>query len=90
MGFNNIFDYARETDAILILQGNENSVDKTFFYLTGLDGGLFEGSALIVKPDEIRIITSTLEEETARKSGLEVMIANGKSDFEKIIKDSLK
>ncbi len=90
MSFNNIFDYARETDAILILQGNENSVDKTFFYLTGVDGGLFEGSALIVKPDEIKIITSTLEEETARKTGLEVMIANGKSDFERIIKDSLK
>ena len=35
-----IFDYARETDAILIVQGDENSVDKTFFYLTGVAGPL--------------------------------------------------
>jgi Xaa-Pro dipeptidase len=89
MDFKNVFGYARETDAILIIQGDENSVDKTFFYLTGVDGGLFEGSALIVKPDEVKIITSALEEETARKTGLEVIVANGKAEFEKTIKDNL-
>ncbi|MCL4307178.1 MAG: Xaa-Pro peptidase family protein [Candidatus Thermoplasmatota archaeon] len=89
MDFKNVFGYARETDAILIIQGDENSVDKTFFYLTGVDGGLFEGSALIVKPDEVKIITSALEEETARKTGLEVIVANGKTEFEKTIKDNL-
>lgn len=90
MDFNRIFDYARETDAILIIQGNENSVDKTFFYLTGVEGGLFEGSALVVKPDELKIITSALEEETARQTGLEVVVANGRSDFENAVKDGLK
>ncbi len=41
-----IFEYARETDTILIFNGDENSVDKTFFYLTGgADSGLFEHSA---------------------------------------------
>lgn len=90
MDFNRIFDYARETDAILIVQGEENSVDKTFFYLTGVEGGLFEGSALIVKPDELKIITSALEEETARKTGLEVVVANGKADLETALKEGLK
>ncbi len=90
MDFNRIFDYARETDAILILQGTENSVDKTFFYLTGVEGGLFEGSALVVKPDQLKIITSALEEETARKTGLEVVVADGKADFENSVKDALK
>ena len=90
MDFNRIFDYARETDAILIIQGNENSVDKTFFYLTGVEGGLFEGSALVVKPDELKIITSALEEETARQTGLEVVVANGKGEFESSVKDALK
>ncbi len=90
MDFNRIFDYARETDAILIIQGNENSVDKTFFYLTGVEGGLFEGSALLVKPDELKIITSALEEETARQTGLEVVVANGRSDFENAVKSGLK
>ena len=90
MDFKRIFEYARETDAILIIQGDENSVDKTFFYLTGVEGGLFEGSALIVKPDELKIITSALEEETARQTGLEVIVANGKGDFENAVKDGLK
>ncbi len=90
MDFNRIFDYARETDAILIIQGNENSVDKTFFYLTGVEGGLFEGSALVVKPDELKIITSALEEETARQTGLEVVVANGRADLENAIKGGLK
>ncbi len=90
MDFNRIFDYARETDAILIIQGNENSVDKTFFYLTGVEGGLFEGSALVIKPDELKIITSALEEETARQTGLEVVVANGKGEFENSVKEALK
>lgn len=90
MDFKRIFDYARQTDAILIVQGEENSVDKTFFYLTGVEGGLFEGSALVVKPDELKIITSALEEETARQTGLEVVVANGKGEFENAVKDGLK
>lgn len=89
MEFNRIFDYARETDAILIIQGEENSVDKTFFYLTGVEGGLFEGSALVVKPDELKIITSALEEETARQTGLEVVVANGRMEFENAVKVGL-
>ena len=89
MDFKRIFDYARETDAVLIVQGDENSVDKTFFYITGVDGGLFEGSALIVKPEEVKIITSQLEEETARRTGFEVIVANGKSEFEKAIASNL-
>lgn len=90
MDFKRIFEYARETDAILIVQGDENSVDKTFFYLTGVPGGLFEGSALLVKPDDLKIITSALEEETARQTGLEVIVANGRSDFENAVKEGLK
>lgn len=89
MDFKRIFDYARETDAILIIQGSENSVDKTFFYLTGVEGGVFEGSALVVKPDSLKIITSALEEETARQTGLEVEVANGAEDFDKTIKSNL-
>jgi hypothetical protein len=76
-----IFDYAREAEAILILQGNENSVDKTFFYLTGVDGGLFEGSALFVTPEEVKILTSSLEEESATRTGLEVLVYNRKSEY---------
>ena len=87
---NRIFEYAREAEAILIMQGNENSVDKTFFYLTGVDGGLFEGSALMVTPEEIKIITSSLEEESARRTGLEVMVINNRKEYETRIKTMLE
>ncbi|HLH85816.1 MAG TPA: Xaa-Pro peptidase family protein [Thermoplasmataceae archaeon] len=90
MSFSRIFDYARETDCILILQGTENSVDKTFFYLTGVEGGLFEGSALVVTPDELKIITSPLEEELARSTGYEVQLFETRKEFEEIIKKNLK
>lgn len=85
-----VFDYARETDTILIYNGSENSVDKTFFYLTEAKSGIFEGSYLIVKPDGLKIITSELEEESARATGHEVLVANGRAQLEEAIKNELK
>lgn len=90
MPYKQIFDYARETDTVLILNGSENSVDKTFFYLTGAESGIFEGSALVVNTVGIKIITSVLEEESARDTGHEVMVFNKKEEFEKLIKEAVK
>ncbi len=85
-----VFDYARETDTILIINGNENSIDKTFFYLTEAKSGIFEGSMLLVRPSGLRIITSELEEQSARETGHEVTVANGRSQVEETIKNELK
>lgn len=85
-----VFDYARETDTILILNGSENSVDKTFFYLTEASSGIFEGSILVVKPNKLSIITSELEEQSARETGHEVIVANRRNDMEEAIKKELK
>ncbi len=85
-----VFDYARETDTILIYNGSENSIDKTFFYLTEASSGIFEGSFLIVKPDGLKIITSELEEESARETGHEVIAANSRNQVEEAIKNELK
>ena len=90
MNYNQIFDYARELDTILILNGGEGQIDRTFFYLTQAESGIFEGSALIVSQDGLKIITSELEEESARSTGLEVIIARGREDFDRIIKTSLE
>ena len=38
----------------------------------------------------MKIITSELEEESARSTGLEVIIARGRDDFDRIIKTSLE
>jgi Xaa-Pro dipeptidase len=85
-----IFDFARETSTVLIVNGSENAVDKNFFYLSGIDNGVFEGSALIATPDTIKIITGQLEEEAARSSGHEVMIYRNKDEFENLLKENLK
>ena len=85
-----IFDYARETDTVLIINGSSGSVDKNFFYLSGIEGGVFEGSALVATPDSIKIITSQLEEEEARSSGHEVVIFKSRDEFEDLLKSSLK
>ncbi|MFB3043104.1 MAG: aminopeptidase P family N-terminal domain-containing protein, partial [Nitrososphaerales archaeon] len=58
-------------DLILLKNGIEPHLDLSFFYLTGVESGLFEGSSLIAYPDGKTILyTSILEEESARKSGV--------------------
>ncbi len=81
-----IFDYIRDVDSMLIMNGGENQCDKTFFYLTGAKSGIFEGSALYVKPDEIKIITSELEEEAAKETGLDVITFKTASEKSNILK----
>ncbi|MCL4342769.1 MAG: Xaa-Pro peptidase family protein [Candidatus Thermoplasmatota archaeon] len=90
MEYKHIFDYAREVDTILIVNGGENSIDKNFFYLTQAKSGVFEGSMLIVSPSRIKILTSILEEEAARDTGLEVITASKKKDIERILQAELK
>ncbi len=81
-----IFDYVRDVDSILIINGGENQSDKTFFYLTGAKSGIFEGSALYVKPKKVKIITSQLEEEAAKETGLDVITFKTTSEKNDIIK----
>ncbi|WP_337859966.1 aminopeptidase P family protein [Ferroplasma sp.] len=83
-----IFDYVRNVDSILIMNGGENQIDKTFFYLTGAKSGIFEGSILHVKPEKVTIITSALEEEAAKETGFDVMVYNGSSEKNEILKNA--
>lgn len=90
MGYENLFAYAREAETILILNGGEESIDKNFFYLTGADSGSFEGSAVIVTKDGLKIVTSQLEEEIARGTGHEVLVYNSRNGMRDILKEEFK
>ncbi|MHB1440468.1 MAG: M24 family metallopeptidase [Cuniculiplasma sp.] len=90
MGYSDIFNFARESEAILIINGGENSLDKTFQYITKASGGVFEGSFIVAEPAGATIYTSILEEETARRTGLEVKIFHGRQEYESMMRDSLK
>lgn len=77
-------------DAILIYNQGEPVVDLNFFYFTRLlDSGLFEGSYLLVERDKKIIITSELEEISAKKSSFEVKIFKKSTEKDQILKDLL-
>lgn len=90
MDVKHIFDYAREVDTIIIYNKGGNVVDNNFFYLTQAKDGIFESSALIVRPDGIKIVTGELEEEAARATGLEVIVIHSRKDIEKVFKSELE
>ncbi len=90
MGLKDVFNFARESEAILIINGGEGSIDRTFQYITKSQGGIFEGSFIITTPEKSTIFTSILEEETARTTGLDVKIFKSRKNYEDMLKDGLK
>ena len=58
----------KEFDFILLKNATEPHLDLSFFFITGLEAGLFEGCALAAYPDgETSVYTSKLEEQSALK-----------------------
>ena len=54
-------------DAIIVKNSTEPIIDNNFFYVTGLNKGLFEGSAAIIYPDgKLDLLVSELESESAK------------------------
>ena len=63
----------KDVDVIVIANSTEPHIDATFYYATGITVGLFEGCAAFLHPDGgINLLSSQLEEETAKKTGLPV------------------
>jgi len=65
----------KDVDVIVLANSTDPHLDMSFFYATGITTGLFEGSVAFLHPDgDIDLLTSQLEEETAKKSGLPLTI----------------
>ncbi len=80
-----------DVDGILIMNSTKPHVDMTFFYVTGLFHGEYEGSAVLIRPDgSADILTSVLEEESAHKSGLPVTAIKKSDEREGWLKENLK
>ncbi|MDG6220030.1 MAG: Xaa-Pro peptidase family protein [Candidatus Thermoplasmatota archaeon] len=80
----------KKVDAIVFANAVDPHVDMGFFYLTGFTEGVFERSAAIAYPDgSSTIITSILEETTAKKSKMDVLLNEEKDDWQKNMKKSL-
>jgi len=87
----NIFRNSKEKiDCILIKNSNEPFIDDNFFYVTGLNQGLFEGSIAILYPDgHIKLIVSELELETAKKTNAEIKFYKNKKEYKESLKKAI-
>ena len=87
----NIFkNTEKSVDAILIKNGSEPFIDSNFFYVTGLNKGLFEGSAAVIFPDgNIDLIVSELESESAKKTNANIVVYNDAQGYKECLKNSL-
>jgi len=62
----------KEVEVIVLANSTDPHIDATFFYVTGATTGLFESCAAFLHKDGgMDLVLSQLEEETAKKAGLE-------------------
>jgi Xaa-Pro dipeptidase len=85
-----IFSGLKSDDGILIRNGGEGSTDKAFTYLSGAVGGLFENSSIIASKDRIKLYVFSLEEQTARATGLDVEVAGSVKQMNENLQKDLK
>ena len=78
-----IFQHADDTlEAILILNATEPFIDANFFYVTGLEKGLYERCIALIYPDGTgEMLITKLESESAMKSLLKQTIYETNTDF---------
>jgi Xaa-Pro dipeptidase len=86
-----IFDEIQnKPDAILLKNSTEPFIDNNFFYVTGLDKGLFEGSVAILFSDgKIDLLVPELESELAKKVKTNLKVYREKDEFDELLKDSI-
>jgi len=84
-------DVLKDIDGILIYNQGEPVIDLNFFYITKLlDSGIFEGAYLFIDKEKSVIITSELEETSAKKSNLDVRIFKKNTEKDEILKQILE
>lgn len=80
-----------DVDVIVIQNAADPFLDKSFFYVTGLSTGLFEGSIAIINPDySLEVLTSPLEEESAKKGDFVLTICESRDERRKMLASRLK
>lgn len=78
-------------DAILLINAEEPLQDAAFYYATGLTAGLFEECPAILWPDgRVQLITSRLEETTARTSRADVAVFATMAERDALLSEALK
>lgn len=88
-----IFAHAPQgTEAVVLFNSEAPHLDLSFFHATDLvEGGLFEGSLAVLRPDgSCTILTNELEEQSARKAReAEVLVFRGREERVELLKKSV-
>ena len=78
-------------DLLVFSNSTDPHVDLSFMYVSGLTDGIFEGCGVFCTPDDrVEIVTSALEEEAAKKSGLALHVFRTRAERVKAFKALLK
>lgn len=81
----------KDVDIIVIHTAGEPFIDQTFYYVTSLTEGIFEGSLAFLKNDySLEVFASLLEEESAKKGDFELNVFKTKKQREEMVFKKLK
>ncbi len=75
-----------EVDAVAFTNGSEPNLDLSFFWVTGIPNGIFEGGVAIATRNKVEVISSELEELSARMSGVKTTVYRTMKQREEIVK----
>ncbi len=77
-----------DVDAVVIYNGANE--DLNFYYFTRLIyGGIFEGSFAVITEDGVKVITTVLEEQSAKKGNNEVYVYTTRDEREKLLREAV-
>lgn len=79
-----------DIDVVVLANGTYPHVDMSFYYVTGLDHGLFEGSLALLSDNGLDIITSLMEQDSARHADAEVLVYRQREERAKLLKKKLR
>ena len=83
--------YKGNVDAMVFANAVDPHLDLSFFYLTGISEGLFEGSAAVALPNgKVKVITGPLEATTAKRSKCEVIIYDKPDEYPELLKEAIE
>lgn len=73
-------------DAVAFTNGSEPNLDLSFFWVTGIPSGIFEGGVAIARPNGVEVISSELEELSARTSGVRTSVYRTMKEREDLVR----
>jgi Xaa-Pro dipeptidase len=79
-----------DVDAVVLMNGTEPNLDNSFFYATGITNGLFEQNIAIIKPRAVEVLTSRLEELSAKQAGIRTATFSTEKELKGLAKARFK